>query len=55
VKWHTVATRFVTCEEWVNNPGSVMSRKCYRKATRVVNGKPVCAWHKDGRIFRERT
>jgi hypothetical protein len=42
------------CTEQVNEPESVLGRRCNRKATTANDaGKPVCAWHRTGRIFRE--
>lgn len=43
------------CTELVTRPESVLGQPCYRKATtKSDKGKPVCAWHRHGRIFRDR-
>ena len=45
----------IACAAWVDNPGSVLSRNCVRLATWWNDkGQPVCPWHKNGRITRDR-
>lgn len=44
---------YADCVERVNEPGSVLSRTCHRRATTTNDGgKQVCAWHRNGAIFR---
>lgn len=46
--------RSAYCTQFVDEPESVLGRSCYRKATTTNDGgKPVCAWHAHGRVFRE--
>jgi len=41
------------CTQRVDEWGSVLGRECNRKATTTNDaGKPVCAWHVNGRMFR---
>lgn len=45
--------RAAYCTQLVDEPESVLGRGCYRKATTTSDrGKPVCAWHRNGRMFR---
>lgn len=44
-----------SCTGLVTRPESVTGQQCYRKATTTSDeGKPVCAWHRHGRILRDR-